>query len=927
MMSGLQKSGYLQVKQPSSIKGRKLKSWKTKWAILHKMSNISEGTFAAKLDLYPDEMSANRSSPDKLTYIFENVSCIQSANSKTHKCAFEIVEKYPVICLASLIDEDTVEWAKAFQYIFWPPPGPDGKDLFQVIVEENEDSRKYSLSGEYWMILSPQELKIKAMSKAQMLSWKLCNLKRFNLDQRDSKVLVIESGAKSDFGEAKFMFRSSNVLEIFQCIRKNIARAVEERHRKLSTGSFEGRGRTASASNSEKGYRMLLERSREELNVSSDSIDSFSGTSDSTRLRTKSQDSLQDMSSREISPPPKPPRLPQKSEQSDNDSMSNCYDELSLPSVTKVDDDKESHQIVSTEVIHDKENQRFVEVTHDSHGYSHVQCQVSPDFRANIVRSVSGYDDVDLSPTSEKNRIITNLLDHHSDLRSGSVKSNDSGFVASLNADTSDSVIRPAVSGLKAGHRNNSSFDSAISTSSCVESISAAVNDVLIVTELSTGNKTYDNIDSNVSLDHGDIYSDINSHASHESHEETETQYEDLEKYRKDLNKYLGMDPRVNPKDVPPSLPDRPTSLPIRRKEFKKKKKKPKSGSRKVTFSRFLKERNSAHSRTASVTSTSSSSSVSDGEEESSIPKIPTFQMLKNMQKNTLYEQTSVNNEQVNKFTDSASDSQDKTYRRHSSDSVLLGSSRRGTALSRNSDYAEVKSEPKKTVSFDLLTGELLDDSVVTTSGHNDTDILSPYTSETPSFPPAVEMLVAVDLPENKSNEIIIDSAKGTQDPLVFRAKPDGNFVWDPFPNMTKHDRPLIEFDSNQDLTQTTDVKSHLSPVTLDTTCYEIMMSPTEGSHTINSLDLSNIKSVNSPITTSTPNSKFVDNMDPFSIFTQDNSATNSVHIRSQSFDAVVSDITGVTCLSNDNVEDQTYMDMSRAKPPVEDEYVAPSMV
>ncbi|XP_060081052.1 uncharacterized protein LOC132560402 [Ylistrum balloti] len=922
-MSGLQKSGYLQVKQPSNIKGRKLKTWRMKWAILHKMSNISEGTFAAKLDLYPDESSAAKSSQDKLTYIFENVSCIQSANSKTHKCAFEIVETYPVICLASLVDAETVEWAKAFQYIFWPPPGPDGKDLFQVIIEENEDSRKYSLSGEYWMILSPQELKIKAMSKAQMLSWKLCNLKRFNLDQRNSKILIIESGAKSDFGEAKFMFRSSNVLDIFQCIRKNIARAVEARQRKFSAGSLEGRGRTSSASNSEKGYKMLLERSREDLNGSIDSIDSLSETSDSTKLRTKSQESLQDSVSLETSPPPKPPRLLPKLEPTGDNDLTSCYDELALPSAPKVDVKKESPQIVSTEVIHDKENQRFVEVNHDSYGYSHVQCPIPQDSRVNIVRSVSGYDDVDLSPTSEKNKNIPNRLDHNQDLRSGSVKSNDSGFVP---CDASDSPVRQTVIGLKANHRNNSSFDSAISTSSCVESISAAVNDVLIVTELSTGNKTYDNIDSAVADDHGEIYSDIHSHPKHDSHvnDETETQYEDLEKYRKDLNKYLGMDPRVNPGDVPPSLPDRPTSLPIRRKEFKKKTKKSKSSSRKVTFSRFLRERNSTHSRTASVTSTSSSSSVSDGEDDSPLPKIPTFQMLKHMQKNTLYEQTSVKNDHAIDVAVSPM-KEDTVPRRHSVDSVLVGASQR-RSVARSSDYDEVQKEPKKTVSFDLLTGELLDDSVVTTSGHSDSDILSPISPKTPCFPPTVEMLVAIDLPENKSHEIVIDSAKGTsEDQLVFHAKPDGNFVWDPFPKMTKYDRPLIDFESNQDLSDSSENKSTLSPVTLDTTCYEIMASikKVNSSDNFDSVDLSNIDPVNSPITTSTPNSKFVDNMDPFNIFSQEPSAVNSLHNKTHSSEVLV-DSNSDVIKSN---EEPAYMDMTRAVPPVEDEYVAPSMV
>lgn len=104
-----------------------LQSWKKKWVVLHKMSNISEGTFAAKLDLYNDELAAKNNSQDRVTHVMDKVTAIQSANSKTHKLAFDIVETFPVLSLSAQTDVDTVAWIQIFQLLFWPAPLPDGK--------------------------------------------------------------------------------------------------------------------------------------------------------------------------------------------------------------------------------------------------------------------------------------------------------------------------------------------------------------------------------------------------------------------------------------------------------------------------------------------------------------------------------------------------------------------------------------------------------------------------------------------------------------------------------------------------------------------------------------------------------------------------------------------------------------------------------
>lgn len=67
--------------------------------------------------------------------------------------------------------------------------------MFQVIIDENADSKKHGLAGEYWLVLGPDEIQVKAMSKAHSMSWKLKHMKRFNVDKNDVKVLIIECGA------------------------------------------------------------------------------------------------------------------------------------------------------------------------------------------------------------------------------------------------------------------------------------------------------------------------------------------------------------------------------------------------------------------------------------------------------------------------------------------------------------------------------------------------------------------------------------------------------------------------------------------------------------------------------------------------------------------------------------------------------------
>lgn len=84
------------------------------------MSNLSSDEYVAKLDLYDSETKWQSNSPDKKTFILENVTGIQQTNSSTHQYAFEVVEKQPVLVLSGSSLEETCGWMVTLQQIFTP---------------------------------------------------------------------------------------------------------------------------------------------------------------------------------------------------------------------------------------------------------------------------------------------------------------------------------------------------------------------------------------------------------------------------------------------------------------------------------------------------------------------------------------------------------------------------------------------------------------------------------------------------------------------------------------------------------------------------------------------------------------------------------------------------------------------------------------
>lgn len=261
---------------------------------------------------------------------------------------------------------------------------------------------------------------------------------------------------------------------------------------------------------------------------------------------------------------------------------------------------------IVSKVLVNREVGNNVEVMFDHLGYSHIDLDVKQN---------------ELDST-QKSRSVSNCMEDGDFPRSTSVCSNDSGIVQCVNEHVSEGDIINRTT----KHKSNNSFDSGISIRPEINASIAGIfvmseNDITSSNTLSLNSSTI--VESKKSKprrkisgtgNYASIYWDVGSQETInyklESMIEMENQYEDLDKYRKNLSKHLGFDPRINPTEIPPSLPDRPSTLPTRRKERsksvkKKDKKMPKIQDMLKTVTR---------GRAESISSTSSS--ISEGDDE-----------------------------------------------------------------------------------------------------------------------------------------------------------------------------------------------------------------------------------------------------------------------------------------------------------------------
>jgi hypothetical protein len=56
-------------------------------------------------------------------------------------------------------------------------------DTFRVTIEQNEDAKIWSLSGDYWLTVSPDIISIKSLEDSSIQEWNLNFIRRFFMDK------------------------------------------------------------------------------------------------------------------------------------------------------------------------------------------------------------------------------------------------------------------------------------------------------------------------------------------------------------------------------------------------------------------------------------------------------------------------------------------------------------------------------------------------------------------------------------------------------------------------------------------------------------------------------------------------------------------------------------------------------------------------
>ncbi|KAL4235207.1 hypothetical protein ACF0H5_006845 [Mactra antiquata] len=589
MFEGVDHSGYIDIKQPAKIKGRKLKSWKKKWVVVHEMSIRSAGRSAAKVDIYTSEKVATDSPADKLTFIVEFVSDIRQAKSKTHQHAFEVVEKEPVLLFAGRSELESQTWMSVFRNIFFRDQ--DTEDNFPVCILHNEHTDRLSLQGDYTMTINPEVIAISSDTQ-NSYEWSLHTLRRFYLDKdqlsSDKKILTIECGPKSECGEAKFQFRGKNVTDILAAIKKNIFIALTKRQADVSivtsgkTTSDTPHERTLSAVSKDKRFKELLETSSESIDK-----DNSGDITDDDRIL----DDVSNASSTEIS---KKKRHSVTFEKSVIEESKESTDLLSTPIESKPDDENEDEYNVLGEEKTESEKTASNIVS--------VITVAKPGYQTKVLLDENGYSHVEFKNSKpvisdDKSRSLSNMSSRSSvSCRSESIGSRDSGILYSK-SDKSKANDRPP------SKRSTNSFDSAMSTSSTTVGQSGVIdvvgdNKQTLTVEIHeiemTGEELMNNGDTTIQTvnnkNDDDVYQDVAIEEAkvNETTEQNkqdplkaklkksssagdckENEYEDLDNFRKgkkNLIKHLGMDPQIDPNSVPPALPERPSSYKMKRK-------------------------------------------------------------------------------------------------------------------------------------------------------------------------------------------------------------------------------------------------------------------------------------------------------------------------------------------------------------------------
>ncbi|GAB6023610.1 hypothetical protein CHUAL_008380 [Chamberlinius hualienensis] len=205
---GGEKCGYLNVKVPAKVRGKGVrgwKAWKRKWVVVHAMTVQATKDPIVTIDMYSNE---NRQGQlERSTVYLEKVTVIHRTLSRSHHFAFTVEAAVePLIHLAGKSETDSQSWISALRNIFWPPiiRAPLGGGIgtvFEVSIIESVSARMATSGTDqpvetvgYMMVLPSVILLTSLASGSILIEWPwmvIRGVRLINTDNDEDKEKII----------------------------------------------------------------------------------------------------------------------------------------------------------------------------------------------------------------------------------------------------------------------------------------------------------------------------------------------------------------------------------------------------------------------------------------------------------------------------------------------------------------------------------------------------------------------------------------------------------------------------------------------------------------------------------------------------------------------------------------------------------------
>ncbi|CAH1778739.1 unnamed protein product [Owenia fusiformis] len=228
--------GYVEIKQPAKLRGKALgRVWKRKWIIIHRMNDISTKKSVAKLEIFNTAEDEPKPKYEKTVLYLENVSVIRKTKSRTHPYAFEVCDAVGcLLYLAGESETDSQTWISKLRQIFWPSKDSStlklGTDTcFPVALVDNAHSERLGFNGNFILGIFPTSLKLfKPDDGSLIFQLQMGALRRFMIEDKclpvdQMSILKIQEGPDE---KCEYQFYTTEAPKILKTIYDNIQQCM-----------------------------------------------------------------------------------------------------------------------------------------------------------------------------------------------------------------------------------------------------------------------------------------------------------------------------------------------------------------------------------------------------------------------------------------------------------------------------------------------------------------------------------------------------------------------------------------------------------------------------------------------------------------------------------------------------------------------------